>query len=384
MKIKVTPKDFCVKELADFSVGNHGDYNVYLLEKQFWNTLDAINFLAKQNNLQVSQFSYGGKKDRYADTTQYITVYRGFLNKVTGNENLRLKYLGKSKEPFKPSCIKANEFSIVIRDLSEEEVNKLKINFENRLKYGFPNYFGEQRFGSYDSRLGFFAEKFLKAQYNGAVKAVYCSIYPEDKSDVKDKKKKFFEHWGDFKYCLRLAKTASERRIFTFLSENPKKFLNAIHLISQQDLSTYFSAYQAHLWNRMLSKFLVAKIKDQTIINIKGWKFLSYHLVDSNTLEYLKQVALPTHGLNPYFMSDEVERCYDEILREEGLHQGKFNFRHYRKVIMKSFLRNAIVFPDKIKDSVIDNDELYKNKFKIVLTFKLPRGAFATMLIKHL
>ena len=126
MKIKVTPKDFCVKELADFSVGKNGDYNVYLLEKKFWNTLDAIYYLAKQNNLQVSQISYGGKKDKYAETTQYITVYKGLLSRVTDNENLRLKYLGKSNEPFKPSCIKANEFSIVIRDLSEEEANKAK------------------------------------------------------------------------------------------------------------------------------------------------------------------------------------------------------------------------------------------------------------------
>lgn len=385
MKIKVLPEDFIVTELTSFPINKSGDYNVYRLDKKYWNTLDALQYIARKNNLPLSQLSYGGKKDRYALTSQHITVFRTKLDLDTGMDNLKLTFLGKSNRHFTPSDINSNRFQTVIRDLTQSDSRILLDNFFNISKYGFPNYFGEQRFGSYDERCGFFGEKFLKAQYNGAVKAAICSVFPQDKSSDKKRKQLFFEHWGDFEYCLKFAKTHLEKRVFSYLKDNPRKFIDTIHLLPLTDVSTYFTAYQSYLWNRMLDKILVKHVlSDTKKIFIKNWSLTSYTKLFDEELEFFKSLKLPSHGLNPYFSSDEIERFYDETLKEEGLHQGRFNFRHYRKVIIKSFQREAIVFPINSTANTPESDEIYKGKLKVTLTFELPKGAFATTLIKHL
>ncbi|GAB4433780.1 MAG: tRNA pseudouridine(13) synthase TruD [bacterium] len=383
MKIKVLPDDFVVKEVTDFSVGKEGSYYVYLLEKTSWNTIDALNYLAKKNNLKKTQLSYGGRKDRHAITSQYITVHNGKLSLEEELKNLKLSYLGRSKEPFKPSHIKANHFTIVLRDILPEEAEVIKKTLFLIAKNGFPNYFGEQRFGSYDGKCGFFAEKFLKAQYNGALKCALCSVHPEDRKEDKDRKNSFFQHWGDFDYCFSIAKTSLEKKIFSILKTNAKKFLNAIHILPLTDVSMYFSTYQSFLWNKMLDRLIKSHFDDTISLKIKDWEFSSYKTIPDETFFYLTTLKIPTHGLLPYFENDNIERLYDSVLKEEGLHQGRFNFRRYRKVIIKSFQREAVVIPENLLISDAEADDLYVGKYKFKISFALPKGAFATTLIKQ-
>lgn len=386
MKIKVLPEDFIVEELSSLPVLKKGDYSLYKLEKRYWNTTDALIHLAKKNRLPLKSFSYGGRKDRYAKTSQFITVFQNKLNINTDNDNLKLTFLGYLNEPFKPKHIKANYFQITLRGLSIDEAEKISNKFLLRQKIGFPNYFGQQRFGSYDSKCGFFGEKFLKAQYNGALKAVFCSIYSEDSKLDKERKELLFTHWGDFDYCLTIARTALEKRVFSFLKDNPKKFLNAIHLLPLNDISLYFSAYQSFLWNKMLDKLLRQHLKQEAVvpIAIKNWTFASFSNLSEGEIEYFKSIKICSHGLSPYFYNDEIEKLYDGVLKEEGLHQGRFNFRHYRKVIIKSFLREAIVYIEKGDITSPQKDEIYNGCFKLTLSFVLPKGSFATTLLKHL
>jgi tRNA pseudouridine13 synthase len=76
IKVKVKPEDFIVEEIADVPMSSTGDFCVYRLQKRGWNTVDVLKNLSKKLNLPSSDFSYGGKKDKYALTSQYITIGR--------------------------------------------------------------------------------------------------------------------------------------------------------------------------------------------------------------------------------------------------------------------------------------------------------------------
>lgn len=385
MRIKFQPEDFIVRECTSLPIGDEGDYNVYLLEKRMWNTIDALQYLARKNNLSMKAFSYGGRKDRYAITTQHITVEKAFLSLDTGLDNLKLTYLGRAKKPFGPYDITGNKFIIVLRDLTEEESNSIRKNFIDISRYGFPNYFGEQRFGSYDKNLGFFGEKFLKAHYNGAIKCALCSIHPQDSKEEKERKHFFYQHWGDFSLCYTKAKTPLEKTLFKTLAKEPKKFLSAIHKMPIHDVSLYFSAYQSFLWNKMLNMIMLKYTPgDIYKIRIKDWEYATYKKLENHVFSYFSTLKMPTPGLFPYFMNDEVEEIYDAVLKEEGLHQGRFNFRHYRKVIIKSFQREVIVIPEDPNLGPLESDEYFPKRFKLKITFRLPKGAYATTLLKHL
>lgn len=382
MKIKVRSQDFLVEEISDFKITSIGKYNLYKLFKSNWNTLDAIKIVAKKNKLPLEKFSYCGKKDRYADTIQFITTpVKLEVEKIS--DKIYLEYVGKTDVKASPSLIKGNRFKVIIRDLSEKDLGRIEKRVNEIRVFGFPNYFGDQRFGSYDKNLGFFGEKFLKAHYNGALKCLICSIHSQDSKEEKERKKFFLKNWGNFKLLLENAKTNLEKKVFSILLEKPKGFLNAIHEFPVEEISMAFSAYQSHLWNKMLAKY-IERFCDFKI-PIKEWLYPTYKIISNKEeFNHLKSVKLPTHGIKPGFPDEEIEKIYEEILQEEGLYQAKFSMRKYRKVIFKSFMRDAIVIPENLELKNIFEDEIYKGKKAIDIEFMLPRGSFATVLLKNL
>jgi tRNA pseudouridine13 synthase len=54
------------------------------------------------------------------------------------------------------------------------------------------------------------------------------------------------------------------------------------------------------------------------------------------------------------------------------------------ELAVKGDNRAVIVIPKKLKLLAAEKDELNKNKFKIILTFELQKGSYATVLIDQL
>ncbi len=381
MKIKVKPEDFIVEEVAHFKLSNNGKYYLYRLFKSGWNTLDALRVVARNNKIDLYALSYCGKKDRYADTIQYITSPIQ-LSIAEINKNIKLEYVGRTDEKASPMLIEGNKFKIKLRNLKKDDEKKILRRLEEIKTFGFPNYFGEQRFGSYDKNLGFFAEKFLKAHYNGALKVLLCSIHSQDGKEEKERKRFFLKNWGDFGLLIKYAKTDFEKRIFSTLLEKPKGFLNAIHEYPIEEISMAFSAYQSYLWNKMLSRIL-EKFCDLKL-TIKEWLYPTYDILSKEQFDILKNLSIPVPGIKPGFPSEDVERVYEEVLSEEGLYQARFNMRKYRKVIIKSFMRDAIVIPKNLSILGFSDDEIYCGKKAFTFEFILPRGSFATVMLKSI
>jgi tRNA pseudouridine13 synthase len=158
LKIKVKPEDFMVEEIAFLPLVNEGDYGAYLLKKNGWNTIDLLLELARRLNIPFTRFSYGGRKDRYALTSQYNSIKSpGFFD--LREKNYSLTRVGVMERPMGPDLIRRNRFEITVRKLNREDVDKISSLVQDAGSTGYPNYFDDQRFGSFDSRQGFFAEK---------------------------------------------------------------------------------------------------------------------------------------------------------------------------------------------------------------------------------
>src|SRR3990170_1835326 len=77
MIVKRQPEDFRVEELTDVRAGKGGPHAFYRLTKRGLDTLQAVEAIKRRWNLSGRQVSYGGLKDRYAVTSQYLTVFHG-------------------------------------------------------------------------------------------------------------------------------------------------------------------------------------------------------------------------------------------------------------------------------------------------------------------
>lgn len=420
LKIKVKPEDFIVEEIADIPFQKNGNYVVCLLKKEGWNTVDAIKRLSKRLNVPFSNFSYGGKKDKHALTSQYITVtqhahnqhpftsYRkdkvisptnsprflftpggleeGKREKATEicEEHYSLHPVGLMDRPMGPDLIKGNRFTITIRNLIEDDIKPALHEIDKVRNDGYPNYFDDQRFGSFDPRQGFLAERILKKHYNGALKIYFTHIRPEDSKEEKDHKRFLFENWGNWQVCLEQAKSRFEKEAFGYLKKNPKDFTMILQKIPHEEMSLFFSAYQSYLWNELLRR-IVKSISKDTLKVYRGTAgdYLFYQRLDDEHKEYLEKLDIPTPASNIRMSDALTEILYSEILKDHAVRPPMFNIRKIRQTFFRGSERRSIIIPGEL---LVDSseDEIYQNKRKLILKFFLPRGCYGTMLIKRL
>jgi len=428
IKIKVKPEDFIVEERADISVAQTGDFCVYLLKKRGWNTVDVLKNLSRKLNLPSSDFSYGGKKDKYALTSQFITIARQgykqtpppvsppceggdeggvkkpwvmhrnsrFPSAVNSaeierliptkldKENYSLSFVGLMDRPMGPDLIKGNKFHIVIRNLTENELKSSLGEIECVKKDGYSNYFDDQRFGSFDGRQGFVAEKIIKKHYNGALKIYFSRIHPEDSKDEKEHRKFLYENWGNWQACLTRATGRFEKEAFSYLEKHPKAFVPILQRISHEEMVLFFSAYQSHLWNEVLRK-IIRSISGNSLKTSRGiaGDYLFYTRLDDKNKGYLSRLIIPMPASNIRMPDTFTETLYSEVLKENDITSPMFNMRKIRQAFFKGIERKAVVIPEELSVDYSE-DEIYQGKKKLVLDFFLPRGCFGTIFIKRI
>ncbi len=383
MKIKVKPEDFLVDELTDLPIGKSGEWAVYCLEKKCWNTLDAIRWLCRELKVSSHHIAYGGKKDRYGITRQYITIRSPHPHQIT-HDNITLNYLGRSSEPMGPKRITGNRFQVVVRRLTPEVALQAIREAELVRIFGFPNYFDDQRFGSFDRLQGFWAEKVLKRQFNGAVKILLTSIHPEDKSSEKQRKRYFFDHWRMWEECREMAVTPFEKKAFDHLLRQPFDFLSVLFQLPREEASLMIAAYQSYLWNSVLAA-VIENSDFNASFSTKGkaGSYIFFRRIPKKDWLFWHELHIPTIAAQMEPLSPRIGDIYRNIMEKDGLIHPMFNQIKYRKAFFSSFLRKGTVIPGELNVSS-SADEIYEGYEKLCLSFELPRGCYATMLLKRL
>ncbi|HHT9111675.1 MAG TPA: tRNA pseudouridine(13) synthase TruD, partial [Candidatus Brocadiaceae bacterium] len=374
-----------------------------------------LKTLSRKLNFPSSYFSYGGKKDKYALTTQYITIgqyneampgeykdaFPRNLRPVPGlprsqylkniseikeicENNYSLSLVGNMDRPMGPDLIKGNKFHIVVRNLTDEALSSALGEIEQVKNDGYPNYFDDQRFGSFDSRQGFIAEKILRKHYNGALKVYFSRIHPEDNKEEREHRKFIFENWGKWQICLEKARSKFEKVSFQFLIKNPMGFLPVLQRISHDEMVLFFSAYQSHLWNEVLRKI----IKSVGIHALKIYKGIAgnyyfYTQIEDRNKEYLSTLIIPMPASNIKMPDTLTESLYLEVLQEHQLRRALFNMKKLRQAFFKGIERRSIIMPENLATDCSE-DEIYPGKKKLILDFFLPRGCFGTMFVKRI
>lgn len=386
LKIKVTPEDFIVKELIDLKLQPDGAYRIYLLEKRHWNTVDALLAIARQNKMPMAKIGYGGRKDRHAVTYQYISVPKEY-DLSFHMSNIKLSFLGFADDFVSAALLKGNHFHITIRKIPINQKESIKQRISEISRYGFPNFFDDQRFGSVANPQEFLAERIIRKHYKGALKLYFTTIFPVDKRAEKQRKRNIEKLWGDWQAVAPLCKTKAERDIIKILlkGESKNQLVKAINAIPKEELSMHFSAYQSFLWNLSLEEVLLKRIQEPFKVKGKIMDYVFYKALDEEAFIKLKDTSIPTVSYK-IPASPDIAQIVRDVLAKRELKPSDFNLTKIRKSFFKSFLRPAIIFPiwQNTSTALFEEDDIYPGFLKLQIKFTLPSGSFATMLIKGL
>jgi tRNA pseudouridine13 synthase len=390
MKIKVRPEDFRVCEIADVTITSERNaFSVYALSKCRWDTFDLIRRLSERLGISPSDISIGGIKDRHGRTSQMLSIRtRGPLPSTILENNFTLKLLGYSAEPIRSRDISGNRFGIVLRDMSRDEYEDLLRNLEEVREWGFPNYYDEQRFGSARHGQGFMGKELFLGRSEHALK-LYLWPSRHDRGDVKRFKKCVIEHWGRWGACSQeVPERYKPLMEYLCLRGRGRAFSKALTRIGRPFLMFSLNAYQSFLFNRILREYLLFLAPIYHIrLSEHPFAFgnlLFYRELCTECFSRVKSARLPVPGHNSVIDDEDVRTVTERILAGEGITLKDLKVKRLHKTAVGGIERDMIVVPQDVGISEKEPDELYPSRIKCRMEFFLPRGSYATMLIKRL
>ncbi len=162
--VKSKPDDFKVVENLGFELSGEGEHICVRLRKTLNHTAKVAAELARFAHVRRRDVAYCGRKDFFASTEQWFSIYRPTGDALNWEEfeceGVEILELTRHAKKLRLGAHGNNHFEITIRDLSGD-LSGLKKCLKLLSEKGVPNYFGEQRFGFQASNI-IKAAQFLK------------------------------------------------------------------------------------------------------------------------------------------------------------------------------------------------------------------------------
>ncbi len=383
MKLKCIPEDFQVDEVIDLPKAA-GPFCVYRMTKWSTGTLEAVDEIMHRWNLPREAVSFAGLKDKHARTTQFLTIRNGPQMGMQ-TDNLELEFLGRTPRPVGPTDISANEFTIVMRNMLPDEVERAQQAAKEVATCGIPNYFDDQRFGSLGESGEFIAHPWCLGDWERTLWLLLADPNFHDRPDEKEQKRLLRENWKDWLKCKAILARSHRRSIITYLCDKPEDFRGALARVRHDLRSLYLSAYQSDLWNGLLDRMLNARLQPEQVVRLKvGRREVSFfrELTPEQGREFAN-AKLPLPSARQHEIAPEVQQWMDEVLAPEGLDIKQIRVKYPRDSFFSKGERKVAIYPRDL-DLAAEPDEMYEGRQKLTCWFALPRGSYATMLVKRL
>jgi tRNA pseudouridine13 synthase len=322
--IKAQPEDFEVEEVPAYEPSGQGDFLYLWVEKRDVGAEYFTRQVARRLDLGPEEVGTAGLKDRHAVTRQMVSVparAEPALPRLDG-EGIRLLRVSRHSNKLKPGHLRGNRFRILVRGVAPEAAERLPPLIERLLRLGLPNYYGPQRFGR-----------------DGETVRLGLSLLRPDPGAPRGRPPSPF--------LRRLALSAAQSALFNY------------HLAAR---------FRDGLLRTVLPGDVMAK-----------WPFGGMFVAEDVAREQERLDARETVPTGPIFgrkmfaPASEASRREEEALREAGLTPQAF---HGFGKLLSGTRRHALVYVDDLTGSLEAEGAR--------LTFTLPAGSYATVLLREI
>jgi len=386
MRVKFFVEDFVVQEVLDNLPAKGGRYAVYRAQKQGLTTLELQNRLAAALGLSRSAVKFPTLKDKKAVTVQFGTARGGGPLRLKG-QGFTAERVGWLNRPLSPADVTGNRFTATLRDLSPKEAAHVRDRLAEVARWGLPNYFDEQRFGSRLADGEFPGRLILRRDEGGALQAYLARQQAGDPAAVRAFKAFAAKHWGDWDAIFeRAPRPSNYRSVLTYLRDHPDDVRRALNLITPRVLSLYLAAYQSFLWNRLAGQYLRTVLETEGVlgatVEIAGQELPLYHQLPEDLLASLMVLKLPLlhHRVRPE--ATAIAPLIEAILKEESFCAHDLKARVLKKAYLTKGSRALLLMPQDLTWEAAEADDHFQKRLKLKLRFFLPRGSYATLLLK--
>ncbi|MEX2217869.1 MAG: tRNA pseudouridine(13) synthase TruD [Phycisphaerales bacterium] len=387
--IKERPEDFLVDEQPAYQPCGEGEHLYLFVEKRGLATLSAARTLARHFGVPPRDIGYAGLKDKQAITRQVFSVHipgkrlEDFPSLI--HERLSILWADYHGNKLRPGHLKGNRFSIRIRGVSFRAALEAKRALEMLERQGVPNRFGEQRFG-YRLNNHVVGRAILLDDAPAALDALLAPA-----PDVPDKQQGARELYARGDYAGALAafssEASTERRILGALARGapPRR---AIRAIDPGERDFYLTAFQSAVFNAVLD----GRLREGALGQLREGDLALKHdngavfevgpadpgpELDARLARFEISPSGPLWGAQMKRAAARTGEAELAALREAGLTPEQIEQAPVRLTGARRPLRVPLTFPEV--EGGVDEHGPY-----VRVAFDLPRGAFATTVIREL
>ncbi|EGQ43390.1 MAG: conserved hypothetical protein TIGR00094 family [Candidatus Nanosalina sp. J07AB43] len=361
-ELKEQVKDFVVKELASHETGE-GDHMVVQLRKQNMTTLEAIGKLSNMLHISRDRIGYAGNKDKRAVSEQYISIQgvsEEDVNQIFTDE-FDLEVIGEGNH-IGLGNLDANRFEIAIRDLGLpiEDTRNRTLEIIDQLDGKFPNYFGDQRFGSARPITHQVGRHILRGEFEEAVWTYIAKPYDSEYKSIRKTRENLWESRDPEDAAEKFPESYRyEKTLLYHLNKNEEDYKGALKRLPEGLQELFIHAYQSWIFNRVLSELLDDEWFDP---------------------EY----EIPLVGFKTDLKDNRPENMIEDILDEEGVSQEDFRLQEFPELRSEGSFRRAFADFRNFEILDIDEDDLNMAQNKMRVKFDLPKGCYATVLLREI
>ena len=387
-ELKLREEDFTVEEITlegevlelgkRFERRGSGDFTHFVLQKKGWNTLHALRAVGRLLGVGIKRFGYAGTKDRRAVTTQLCSAWRVEPAALLSLSLKDISINGAWLAPDRVSLgdLLGNRFVVRASGVSEDAEERVaKIAAE--LGGIFPNYFGEQRFGTMRSNTHIVGKLIVANDFRGAVLNYLCFVDDGEMEDAREARRRLSEEM-DFAKALEYfpSHLKYERLMLNHLARNPNDFVNAMRKLPRGLSLMFVHAYQSWLFNEMLAE----RVRNGRLAVEKG-DFVcpanSYGFPDVGKARRAERAGEEGFlvGRMPGYETEELTEEESALFEREGITPKSFLIKSFPEISSRGVLR-AMLAPFKEFWFRMDGKDG-------IFSFSLPAGSYATVLLRE-
>lgn len=148
-RLKDQPEDFVVEEIPAYEPSGSGEHLFLWIEKKDLPHDLMLRRLSKILDVSSNDIGTAGIKDRRAVTRQSVSVPARCADRVDqlNGDDLRVLRAERHGNKLRTGHLRGNRFSIVVRGVAADAEPNAAAVVERLQQSGFPNYYGDQRFG---------------------------------------------------------------------------------------------------------------------------------------------------------------------------------------------------------------------------------------------
>lgn len=397
-QIKDRPEDFLVEEDPLFEPTGSGEHLYLFVEKRLRSTSDMVRHLARVFRVGRSDVGYAGLKDKYAVTRQHFSIWlpdasqdRALLERVD-RPYIKLLWASRHEQKLRRGNLAGNRFVIRIRNVDASAVVQSNRILNRLAATGVPNFVGQQRFGYrlVNHKIG---RLLVLGRWQEMLDLMLGHPLEADHAPTRSARQAY--ECGDYARALELLPKHlhQDRQAIDTLRQG-KSAQEAVMAIDRHQLAFYVSALQSAIFNRVLDRRLGQAGMpgiDRMVEGDLAWKHdnRSVFLVDQAVADAengpdgrvaTRQVSPsgPMWGVGMPKAAGKVvgweqQALEDENVTESDLHNSQHSTTHGCRRPMRVSVRDPQV------SGGADEHGPY-----IRMAFGLPRGSFATIVLREI